>query len=139
MPKNAFPVGSNYPVGFARRWHWRVDYLTGEDGATFRLLTAFNRDIEEFRAWLAVDVGKSAILLARYEFHGTHPGWHCHAPCDDVEAGDAGALRVRDCKRMPGGTGFHRRQDFDTTSEERALARSFTFFNVTGGNAGDLI
>jgi hypothetical protein len=49
MPKNAFPVGSNYPVTFARNWHWRVDGLIDDaTGTTFRLLTAFNAHIENF-------------------------------------------------------------------------------------------
>ena len=105
----------------------------------FKLLTAFNRHVEEFRGWLAVDFERNAILLARYEFHGHHPGWHCHAPCGDVEAGDAGALRTRDCRRLPGGMGFHKEQEFDTTSVERALARSFNFFRVRGEDAGPLL
>jgi hypothetical protein len=138
MPRNAFPIGSSYPVSFARNWHWRGDCLTGADDAKFRLLTAYNGRIEEFRGWLAVDFDKSSILLARYEFHGSHPGWHCHAPCDDLADGDLGALRTRGCFRFPGGSGFHRDDDFDITSKERALARAWKFFHVTT-EEGDLL
>src|SRR5580693_5393150 len=75
MPKSAFPVGVNSPVVFSRNWHWRVDEMTSNTGASFRLLTAFNSNVEEFRAWLGAAFGKSTVVLARYEFHGTHPGW----------------------------------------------------------------
>lgn len=138
MPKNAFPIGTNSPVVFARNWNWRVDRLEGGAGETYRLLTAFNGHKEEYRAWLAIDYGKNATLLARYEFHGSHPGWHCHAPCDDIGVSDPGALRTRGCSRLPAAKGFHRSQEFDTTSKERALARSFSFYRVSA-ETGDLL
>ena len=137
MPKNAFPVGSGSPVVLARNWHWRVDKLTDDNGTAYRLLTAYSDRLEEYRAWLAIDYEKTATVLVRYEFHGSHPGWHCHAPCDDVESGDMGALRMRHCPRVPRGTGFHSHQEFDISSQERALARSFRFFRVA--TEGDLI
>ncbi|MGH6889655.1 MAG: hypothetical protein ACREHF_10735 [Rhizomicrobium sp.] len=87
MPKNAFPIGSNYPVTFGRNWRWRVDKLAADDGTFYRLFIAFNYGIQEFAAWLAEDSERSLALLARYEFHGTHPGWHCHAPCADLFSG----------------------------------------------------
>lgn len=132
MPKNAFPVGRDSPVVFARNWHWRVDELENEGAARLRLLTAFNSHFEEYRAWLGVEFGKNMVVAARYEFHGDHPGWHCHAPCDDLDGTDLGALRARDCLRFPSGRGFHRSQKFDITSEGHALARSFEFFRVSG-------
>jgi hypothetical protein len=138
MPKNAFPVGSNYPVTFARNWHWRVDRLTAEGGGAFRLLTAYNSHIEEFRAWLAADYDRSATLLARFEFHGSHPGWHCHAPCDELERGDFGALRTRAVLRFPNGTRFHRDKEFGITSEGYALSRSFSFYRVSA-KEGELL
>ena len=139
MPKNAFPVGSNYPITFGRNWHWRVDRLMADGGSFYRLLTAYNGHVEEFVAWLAEDTERNPMLLARYEFHGTHPGWHCHAPCDELAPGDAGALRTRDCLRLPGGNRFHRRENFDTTSEERALARAFNFYRIQGRPDGELL
>jgi hypothetical protein len=139
MPKNAFPIGSNYPVTFARNWHWRVDQIGTDDGTSFRLLTGFNRNIEEFASWLAQEAEHNPVLLARYEFHGSHPGWHCHAPCDDIGPGDAGALRTRDLLRFPRGGGFHRCTDFGTTSEEHALARAFNFYRVDVPSDGGMI
>jgi hypothetical protein len=138
MPRSAFTVGANYPVTFSRNWHWRVDQLACDDGEKYRLLTAYNAHIEEFRAWLAIAFEKGAVLLARYEYHGTHPGWHCHGPCGDLEQGDAGALSTRDVLRVPEGKGFHRDQDFDITSVSRALARSHSFFRVKALE-GDLL
>jgi len=128
-----------YPVTFARNWHWRVDQLGADDGTSYRLLTGFNRHIEEFASWLAEDTERNPILLARYEFHGSHPGWHCHAPCDDIAPGDPCALRTRDCLRFPRGGGFHRRTDFDTTSEVHALTRAFNFYRVNVPTDGGLI
>jgi len=136
MPKTAFPIGTNYPVTFTRNWHWRVDRITGPSAENYRLLTAFNGNIEEFRAWFALEIGKSTTLLARYEFHGSHPGWHCHAPCDDVGTNDLGALRTRGCRRFPLSGRFHRSLEFDTTSEERALTRSFLFYRIDTESGG---
>jgi hypothetical protein len=68
MPKNAFPIGSNYPVTFARNWHWRVDQLGADDGTSYRLLTGFNRHIEDFASWLAEDTERNPFFLRDTSF-----------------------------------------------------------------------
>jgi hypothetical protein len=138
MARSAFPISSGDPTMLGRNWRWRVDRVAS-DAVTFRLLTAYDSRTEEFLAWLAADLGRHSLLIARYEFHGTHPGWHCHAPCDDIELGDLGALRTRGCLRIPPGKARHRDCDFSVTSPERAVARAFSFYRVEGAPDGALV
>jgi hypothetical protein len=130
MPKTTFPLSRRDGIQLGRGWHWRVDSLEITDHP-LRLLTAFHQDKEEFRAWLSTPRGQSHVILAQLEFHGDHPGWHCHAACcaiDEIEAGDS---RPRKCVRIP----RHERPHRDITfamSESSALARAYKFFRVTG-------
>lgn len=101
MPKTAFPLSRRDGFKLGRGWHWRVDSLE-ITGHRLRLLTAFHQDKEEFLAWLSTPRGESHVIVAQLEFHGDHPGWHCHAACckiDDIEAGNS---RPRKCVEFPG-------------------------------------
>jgi hypothetical protein len=104
----------------------------------FRLLTAFHSETEEYRAWLSVPRGAAHVIVAQLEFHGTHPGWHCHVACCDLDEVEAGQAHPRRAMRLPDGNTWHRRQGFDVT-ESSALARAFKFFHVTGTPEGALI
>ncbi len=44
---------------------------------------------DNWRAWLIRKTDDEGSLVARYEFHGSHPGLHLHADCDrgGVEVG----------------------------------------------------
>lgn len=139
MPRNAFKLRAGDPVEIGRNWRWRVDQLS--DGVdAYRLLTAFERQSENFLGWLALEVDGQLTLVSRLEFHSTHPGWHCHAPCaDDLGANDSGALRTRGVNRVPGGENYHRRDEFDADTETSALTKSFNFFKVVGAPDGALI
>jgi hypothetical protein len=33
---------------------------------------------------LAIEDDRDMTVLASYEFHGTHPGWHLLATCDEI-------------------------------------------------------
>jgi hypothetical protein len=129
MPSTAFPLSKNFSVQLGRNWHWRVDVVTAA-GTSYRLLTAFNPELEEYRSWLTVPRGGVHVMVAQLEFHGTHPGWHCHVACLDLEEVEPGQGHPRNAIRFPNGNSMHRRQNFDVT-ESSALAKAFNFFGVT--------
>jgi hypothetical protein len=137
MPAGAFPLSRSFSVQLGRGWHWRVDHLAG-GGTSLRILISFNLDIEQYRAWLAMPRGDANVIVAQLEFHGDHPGWHCHVACCDLEDVEVGQGRPRSAARIPGSSCKHRRQTFDMT-ESAALARAFNFFRVTGTPEGAMI
>jgi hypothetical protein len=102
---------------------------------TFRLLTVFQGDREEFLAWLSTQEDEGLRVIARYEFHGTHPGWHCHAASCDHEEIPIGDPRPRLFERIPS---TDEDQGF-IHSEPEALAKSFGFFHVIATPEGALI
>lgn len=130
MPKSAFPLSRSYGVVLGRNWHWRVDVLEA-GGASFRLLTAYHADTLEYRAWLSMPAGPDHVIVGQLEFHGSHPGWHCHVACCDLREIEAGQAHPRIAARLPGGNRPHRRLEFDVT-DSTALSTAFNFFRVTG-------
>jgi hypothetical protein len=124
MPATAYPMSRRASFQLGRGWHWRIDILAA-DGFTFRLMTAFSGDKEEFLAWLSIQAGEGLRVVARYEFHGDHPGWHYHtAECDHDEL-PIGDPRPRAFSRT------EENNDGFGLSEKEALGKSFKFFNVT--------
>lgn len=141
MGKGAFPL-SGMPL-LGRGWHWRVDVLDG-GGIRMTLYTAFHPDYAEFRSWLAVEREGDYVVIARYENHGNHPGWHCHAPCCDISEIDAGQPVARESMRFPGGNSEHRKErhmgiDVAAFSETDALSAAFRFFRVDAPSNGQLL
>jgi hypothetical protein len=137
MPGTAFPLSRRFSLQLGRNWHWRVDGL--EDGnLIYRLLTAYNLELEEYRAWLSTARGDSQVIVAQLEFHGTHPGWHCHIACCPLADVEPGQGHPRSAARFPGGTSEHRRQAFDM-SESSALSAVFNFFRVVGAPEGSML
>jgi hypothetical protein len=137
MPPSAFQLSRRHSVNIGRNWHWRVDAVRS-GSIHFRLLTCFNPEIEEYRAWLSAPRGEAHVIVAQLEFHGTHPGWHCHFACCDIADVEPGQGHPRSAYRFPDGDGKHRRKDFDVT-ESSALTRAFNFFRVTGVPSGVLL
>jgi hypothetical protein len=137
MPTTAFPLSKNFSVQLGRNYHWRVDVVRARD-VDYRILTAYQPDFEEYRSWLAVPRGNAHTVVAQLEFHGTHPGWHCHIACCDVDDVEVGQGHPRSAMRFPGGNNKHRRLNFDMT-DSVALAKAFNFFSVTGAPEGAMV
>jgi hypothetical protein len=136
MPANAFALSRRAGLRLGRGWHWRVDDLASPDMA-FRLLTTFDLDHEEFLSWLSTPVDDGLRVIARFEFHGTHPGWHCHAATCDHEEIPVGDPRPRVFERFAdvldhGDLGF-------IHNEAGALEKAFGFYHVTAPPGGVLI
>lgn len=69
-------------------------------------------------------------VLAQYEFHGTHPGWHVLATCDDVDGAPVGMMRHPWQRRLPRAREHHRRVDFGVSSDDKALTVAADFFRL---------
>lgn len=131
MSKTAFPLGKGRGYQLGAKWEWRVDQLD-VSGVECRLLTALQAEKSSFMAMLTVRQDQDFVVVASYEFHSDHPGWHVHACCDDVDKIDVGLARPRDSLRIPGVKRKHRRDKFGNVSQSTALNIAFEFFNVKG-------
>lgn len=139
MTSAAFPLsrrrGRAYRVGSA--YKWRVIQFSAL-GETCRLLILYNATKEQYGATLAVERGRDMIVVASLEFHGTHPGWHMHGGCGDVDALPLGSMRGGSRKRFPRSRTAHRRHDFGINNEGMALDIAAKFFRLHKSEEGRL-
>lgn len=130
MPPRAFPLthrrGGSYRL--SGKFTWRV-VLFDACEASFRLLVAFRGDIQSYEAVLGLIDGSDTKVIASYEFHATHDGWHLHANCDSIDRLGAGFRKSGQEKRIPMGRQFHRRTTFDI-DEGNALAVASKIFGL---------
>lgn len=119
--------GQSFRLGSAYRW--RVVRFEA-CGARLRLLLAFSLAKEQYRATLALEGDRDMSVLASYEFHGTHPGWHLLATCDDIAADPQGVTIGPWQRRMPRPRMRHRRTDFGVRDEGTALEVAARFFRL---------
>ena len=79
-------------------WKWRS--AQGHcDQNEYILLCEVNEAKDNWRGWLIRKLGDEGSIVARYEYHGSHPGIHVHADCmrGGVESGPSSikvALRI---------------------------------------------
>ena len=85
MPVSAFPLSRRrrYSFRLGSAYRWRIVRFEACE-RSFRLLIAFNLSKQQYRATLAIEDDRDMTVLASYEFHGTHPGWHLLATCDEI-------------------------------------------------------
>jgi hypothetical protein len=130
MPRTAFLLSHrrsrSYRLGSYR---WRVLQFDAL-GSSFRLLVAYHFAKEQYRAVLAVERDRDMAVLAQYEFHGTHPGWHVLATCGDIASAYEGVMRYPGQRRLPKARSSHRRQDFGITNDNYALTKAARFFQI---------
>jgi hypothetical protein len=131
MPQTAFPLskrrGRAYRIGSS--YKWRVIQFTAL-GETCRVLVLYNAAKEQYRATLAIERDRDMIVIASLEFHGTHPGWHLHGACGDIDSHPMGSMRGPLQRRVPGSRTTHRRHDFNVTNEGTALDAAAKFFRL---------
>lgn len=131
MPPGAFPLSKprrrSLRLGSAYTWRLvRFEAL----GHTFRLLIAINLSKEQYRATLAIEHPRDLAVLASYEFHGTHAGWHLLAACGEIEEVPQGVMRGPWQSRYPGARHRHRKQEFGIADDQQALAAAANFFRL---------
>ena len=136
MPASAFPLskrrGQAFRLGTAYRW--RVVRFRA-CANQFRLLVAFSVLKEQYRATLALEGDGDMTVLASYEFHGTHPGWHVLATCEDSATVPQGVMIGPWQRRVPKARTRHRRVEFRVRDDDTALdaaARFFCLYKVAG-------
>src|SRR5579862_61506 len=132
MQAAAFPLSKrkNRAYRLGSSYRWRVIRFEAATVApvTCRLLLAYNPAKEQFLATLAVENDRDMSVVASYEFHGTHPGWHLHAACGHVETIPTGSMRGSWQKRIPGPRDFHRRKDYGIRNDDDAMRVAGEFF-----------
>lgn len=96
-----------------------------------RLLVAYHPGKENYQAILGYAVGKGqdTQVIASLEYHSTHPGWHVHGCCSNVDIAQAGRTRPPTMKRVPDGKSYHRQTTFSIT-ESDALRPAIEFFDL---------
>jgi hypothetical protein len=129
--------GKVYPL--TRQWRWRVTTLE-VGGRKFRLMASYHKVVPEFSAILAEDLGKDSRVIARFEFHATHDGWHAHPFCDDFDSILSGITKPIGTKRVPRGGSYHRHSemllDGKPMNDDCAAAVVESVFNL--GEGADL-
>lgn len=92
-------------------WKWRSSSAKGlVRGNQYILLVKGNPARDNWQSILMQKFGEEAAVIARYEYHGSHPGIHGHAHCErgGIERGGIG---MGELVRIPksGGHSYHRR------------------------------
>lgn len=131
MSGSVFPLSrrrqSSFRLGAAYRW--RLVRFEACD-QSFRLLLAFSVRKEQYRATLALEVDRDLSVLASYEFHGTHPGWHLQVTCDDVATVPRGIMIGPWQRRIPKARTRHRKTEFGVKDDGTALEVAAKFFRL---------
>lgn len=90
----------------------------------------YREDLLNYCAILGMDAGPDITkVLARYEFHGSHHGWHVHTSCGDVDLIPEGKNSWPGMTRIPSGDGHHRQTDFEI-GHESALHKAYQKFGL---------
>lgn len=106
-------------------WTWRSASAVGENGREFVL---FANCAPKYNKWQAILVMKSGTkdgsVVARYEYHGDHPGIHVHSDCETsgIEMGSAG---LNNLNRFPNAKSHHRRVEPLTANKFWEQAKAF--------------
>ena len=128
MPRSAFPLSKSGKSLMFRNYEWRIVKFTISD-TSYRVLVAFNYAKEQYYAVLGQEIGTDSRILASYEFHGIHPGWHVHGMCDEVEDVPLGRFAGSWKRRVPSGRGYHRSNVFNVT-KTNALNKAVEFYRL---------
>lgn len=131
MPSGAFPLSKQrkFRVGASHRWRI-AKFLCG--ATEYRLLVTYRPQLEDYRCYLGRYKAGDTCLVARFEYHGTHPGWHLHADCEGGKE-VFGLSSVG--HRLPRVGQHHRNAVFGVESDEKAFfaaAEKFGLISATG-------
>jgi len=77
-------------------------------------------------------------MLASYEFHGTHPGWHVHAGCGDTSVIPIGRYMGPWKLRIPRDWKESRQTDWNVDTQEAAMAKASEVFGIPISSLGNL-
>lgn len=136
IPRGKFPMSGAKAKAykFGPSWCWKLVRFECL-GACCRVLILANFEKEELRAAFGVERGQDMVLLCDHEFHGNHPGWHCHIRNGDWERLDSGENRLG-TRRWPS----RRKQDSGgrfVLSKDAALTKVALLYRF--GGTGPLV
>lgn len=142
MAASVFPMLKRRKGGlkFGTNHRWRlIRFETA--GETFRLLVVYHVAVDEYVAYLGMEVGQDTRLIMEFAYHGTHPGWHTHVGCGDVAQLPVGMLRGPWMRRLPNARRFSRRRHYTPSggimTDQMALQIAANRFNLHS-KIGDL-
>lgn len=131
MPVSAFPLSKRrtYSFRLGSAYRWRIVRFEACD-CKLRLLLAYSLEKQQYRATLALEGDRDMSVLASYEFHGTHPGWHLLAACDDITTIPQGVMIGPWQRRLPKARTRHRIVDFRVRDDDTTLDIAAQFFRL---------
>jgi len=112
-------------------WKWRAAHCS-VDGTDFVLTALCNIKRDNWQAYLMIEAAAGASVVARFEYHGSHPGLHGHAHCErgGIEVGASG---LDSLVRFPKAGALHRRTNAWTDHTFWEAARRFFRIKDGGG------
>ena len=115
-------------------WRWRSAACESAASTRFILTALGNPGRDNWQAFLIVETDAGASVIARFEYHGSHPGLHGHAHCEKggIEVGASG---LDNLVRIPKAQQSHRRTNAWTEQTFWDAARRF--FRVKDQVRGD--
>jgi hypothetical protein len=129
MPKSQFPLLGNHKL-VRKPFTWKVIKFSCL-GKNFRLIIFYRLDRQTYYAWLGFDTSPVTVI-ARYEYHSTHPGWHIHSCCDTEHAIQGVFNKKALNTRLPGGYSKHRNAEFGITTSIDAELKANKMFGIGG-------
>jgi hypothetical protein len=82
-----------------RPWQWR-SVVAGSEQREYIFLTQVNPDFDNWKAWLVAPGEPLGSIVCRFEYHGSHPGFHAHAHCERGGL-EVGPTSINDLVRVP--------------------------------------
>lgn len=130
MPKSGsrFLLTKNKGYHLGAAWRWRVVDIHA-NATDYRLLVAYHATKQNYVCALGVNQLSDTLVLARLEYHSTHPGWHVHACCVQNEARHRGRWGYPEMRRLPRKGRYCRRTTF-ITSDADAMTIAARHFRI---------
>lgn len=112
-------------------WQWRSLKAESVCGRNFVAYFEINLKKGDFKSTLIEDTPSGPSVVARFEYHSSHPGVHVHAHCDrsGIEVGPTGMSGLL---RVPSLKSHHRRAG--ALSPSTFLTAASRFFGVVYDN-----
>lgn len=100
MPPRACPIYSKTRP-MRGGWQWRSATAESDD-RTYTLVAMTNVNRGNWQAFLLVDAAGESSVVARFEFHASHPGVHLHSHCgrSGIEVGASGLDKLARAPRV---------------------------------------
>jgi len=104
-------------------WRWRSAKVSA-GSFNFVLVALCNVRRDNWKAILILERPDGASAVGRFEYHGSHPGLHCHSNCERSGL-ERSAKSLDNLDRYPKVGSFHRRQNAWTEGTFWGAAKRF--------------